>query len=151
MALTSRLRRWQIGSLALFLVAGVALCLPSCGSGRKAVYQVHGQVFAKNGQPAADAFVVFHPVDAADGDAHIPSAYVNEDGSFSLTTYTQGDGAPVGEYIVTIEWRPRVKSAFDPNRHGRDKLEGRYSNVAKSKLRFTIEKKSSDLPPIQLD
>jgi hypothetical protein len=116
------------------------------------VYLVHGQVFAKNGEPTAGAFVIFHPMDADGSDPNKPSAYVEDDGSFSLTTYKAGDGAPAGEYVVTIEWKPRIKSAFDPNRHGKDRLDGRYSNVTRSKLRFTVEKKpANDLPPIHLD
>jgi len=145
-------QRWRIGSLVLLALACLSFVLPSCGNGRKKVYPVHGQVFAKNQEPAAGAFVIFHPVNADDSDPNKPSAYVEDDGSFRLTTYKEGDGAPAGEYVVTIEWKPRIKSAFDPNRHGKDRLDGRYSNVANSRIRFTIErKKDKELPPIHLN
>jgi hypothetical protein len=135
----------------LVLAALVLLCC-SCGSQRKAVYPTRGQVFAKNHQPAVGAFVIFHPVNASDSDPNKPRGYVEEDGSFRLTTYEQGDGAPEGEYVATIDWRPPSATPFGPNKKGADKLAGRYSKAAESKFRFKVEKKSvNELPPIDLD
>jgi hypothetical protein len=70
------------------------------------VHPVTGQV-TYNGKPAAGAHVTFHP--KVQQVAHpIPSAKVDSQGNFSLTTYRSEDGAPVGEYSVTIELRPVI-------------------------------------------
>lgn len=71
------------------------------------VHPVSGQVLL-NGKPAAHASVIFHPKAAADG-VPVPRAQADAQGNFSLSTYGQGDGAPLGEYAVTVEMRPLVK------------------------------------------
>ena len=84
-------------------VAILAVLLSSCARNtRKPVYPVHGQVLV-NGKPAAGATVFFFPVES-DPDAIAPYGVLDADGSFSLTTYLTFDGAPAGEYVVTIRW-----------------------------------------------
>jgi hypothetical protein len=48
--------------------------------------------------------VVFHPKDNADPQAPRPFGTAGADGSFGLTTSRPGDGAPAGEYRVTVIW-----------------------------------------------
>ena len=136
----------------LWALAGVALLLPACGRGsRKAVYPVHGYVFDANNKPASGALVVFHPLEDDATDHDKPRAFVAEDGSFALSTYEKEDGAAEGEYLVTIEWRPKSSNPFDGNKQKPDQLKGRYSDVKKSKMRFMIEKKRDNvLEPIRL-
>jgi hypothetical protein len=136
-----------------FVYCATALLLSACASdGRKPVYPTHGQVFDKQHQPAVGALVVFHPAAADDADLNKPRAYVEEDGSFALTTYTQGDGAPEGEYIVTVVWPAAGASPFGPNKQGADRLKGRYASAKDSKLHFKVEKQAENvLQPIQLE
>jgi hypothetical protein len=133
-----------------FVLAVMAGFVVACGSpARKPVYPVHGQVFVGKDQPASGALIVFHPL--GDDDLNKPRAYVGEDGSFSLTTYTKGDGAPEGEYVATIEWRPPSANPFGSKKLEADKLKGRYSDPKKSSLRFRIEKtKENVLEAIRL-
>ena len=63
-------------------------------------YPVAGTVRV-NGQPAASALVTFHPLG---GQSSKPSGRVGDDGTFALTTREGGDGAPAGEYRVTVAW-----------------------------------------------
>ncbi|WP_410962276.1 hypothetical protein, partial [Salmonella sp. SAL4355] len=57
------------------------------------------------GQPAAGATVVLHPVDAAtSSSAAKPSGVVGADGTFTLATHPHGAGAPAGEYAVVVTW-----------------------------------------------
>ena len=130
----------------------LALLLPACGpAGRKPVYPVAGQVLDGEDKPAAGALVVFHPVEAGDPNAVKPLAYVDDVGKFALTTYDQGDGAPEGEYVVTIEWRPRNPNPFAPDKEGPDRLRGRYSDPKTSQLRFRVERKPDNaMPPVRL-
>ncbi len=98
-SLSSETRRRPLHLATVFLAA---LALPACQRGdRKPVFPVNGSVFYQ-GRPAEGARVVFHP--GRDPNAHAlrPQAVVGADGSFRLTTYTGHDGAPAGEYFVTV-------------------------------------------------
>jgi hypothetical protein len=110
---------------------------------------VEGQVLDAEDKPAAGALVIFHPVKADDQDLNKPRGYVDDNGRFSLTTYEKDDGAPEGDYIVTIEWRARKTSPFD--KEGGDQLAGRYSNPKTSTLRATVDKGSTNLKPIKVE
>lgn len=89
----------------LFLVSLLAGCSKSDAG--VPVHPVSGQVLF-NGKPAAHASVIFHPKEAALG-VPVPRAQADAQGNFTLSTYGQGDGAPLGEYAVTIELRPLVQ------------------------------------------
>jgi hypothetical protein len=131
---------------ALCLSALVA-CVAGCGGpSRPAVHPVTGHVFFQKTTPAAGAFVVFQPV--TDGlekaMAARPFAKVESDGSFSLTTYEAGDGAPEGEYGVTVVWAPPAASKGPRITDGGatlpDKLGGRYGNPKKPALKASVKK-----------
>lgn len=132
----------------LLLLALTSLVFSSCSrSDRVAVSPVRGQVFAERGKPAAGALVVFHPVVSEHDDTLRPLAYVDDEGNFELTTYVQGDGAPSGEYLITVEWRERPATPFSANKEGKDRLRGRFADPASSKIRFTVEGDSEHVVP----
>jgi len=138
----------------ILMLAIVVLCVPSCGGNRPPCYPVRGEVFVGQGQerkPAAGAVVVFHPTVPASGEVPRPSAHVGEDGKFALTTYVKGDGAPAGDYAITIEWRPpRPPPPYKPKQTG-DWLQGRYADPSTSKIHFTVEKRTdNEVPVIEL-
>jgi hypothetical protein len=135
---------------ALLAVAALALLIVGC-SGRRSVYPVSGQVFVgKDKKPAAGAMVTFHPVASDGGPIYKPNGYVDDHGRFTLTTYDSGDGAPAGEYTVTLEWVPAKKSGFDAE--GTDRLKGAYNNPKAPKLpNFTVQSGGkNEVPVIQL-
>src|SRR5438105_15139802 len=101
----------SITARGALLLAALALLAAGC-SGRRSVSPVSGQVFVGK-KPAAGAMVTFHPVRDAGGPVYRPNGYADAQGRFALTTYTQGDGAPAGEYVVTVEWIPAKKSPFE--------------------------------------
>lgn len=108
-----------------------------------AVYPVRGQVFV-NGQPAEGALVIFHPeYDPNDPDHPRPRAYVRIDGSFELGTYEIGDGAPAGNYIVTVVWAPGESEG--------DRLRGLYADPASPRLTTVVLRGPNVLPPFRLD
>src|SRR5262249_3462662 len=127
----------------ILLAMLLAVLCPACGKKdqRKSVYPVRGQVFVQK-QPAVDAFVIFHPLN--DPDPQPTKAYgrVGKDGSFTLTTYSTGDGAPAGEYDVTISWRKLNEYGEE---EGPDQLRGRYSNPKTSKLRAHVTEGTNEL------
>ncbi len=95
-------------TLALLLAAG---CSGKLEKERVAVYPVEGAVTFK-GQPMPGAFIVFHPK-TPQPNAPAPRAEISKDGALKVSTYDGGDGAPEGEYVVTIEWRKLVKQGPD--------------------------------------
>ena len=134
------------------VLLAMSLVLPSCGrTGRQPVYRVRGQVLDAQGKPAAGALVVFHPADTSDAQAARPLAYVDPQGVFELTTYERGDGAPAGDYVVTVEWREETPTPFGPKKEGPDRLRGRHSDPKTSKLRATVgNQEQNEVPAIRL-
>ena len=134
----SRRPGWR--TAGLMLLTGLMLFCPACGSDqRKPVFPVRGKVLFE-GRATPQAYVVFHPVDG-DPEAPRPQAYVDRDGSFQLSTYHFGDGAPAGDYIVTVEWR-----TFAPVRNVQEgdslptinRLPTRYASTRTSGLRVRV-------------
>jgi hypothetical protein len=137
-------------STPLVALACAALALAGCGQGgRKPVHTVTGKVLDGNKKPAAGATLLFHPVKPDPGDPAKPVGLTDEQGIFRLTTYEKGDGAPEGEYVVTVEWRPPKKTPFDPE--PADRLAGRYANPKTSRLRARVEKQATELPPFVVE
>jgi hypothetical protein len=127
---------------------GLTTCL-GCGkqSARAPVVPVHGRVLWQ-GKPLAHALVVLHPQNKAELGALRPVAHADDGGSFELTTYEDGDGAPVGDYAVTVEWR-RLARAEDKD-PPRNELPNRYSRPDSTPLHLTIDKGTSELPALEL-
>jgi hypothetical protein len=120
----------------------------SC-SGTKRVYPVSGTVLFE-GKPAAGAVVKFYSADAADKNAKdvlIPQGVVGADGSFRLTSYKSEDGAPAGNYRVSVFWARPSKGGDDF-----DKLlvPPRYLNAGTSGLTAEVAASPTALPPFQL-
>jgi len=127
----------------------VAIPIACCSSCAKhdnhvPVYPVRGQVFVGD-KPARKAFVVFHPAGAEDPAALRPYGHAGNDGSFQLTTFAPDDGAPAGEYQVSVVWLADVGGEDPP-----DQLKGRYRNPQTSKLKVTIREQQNELTPFKL-
>ncbi len=145
-------RAWSVGrGLAALLVL---MLTTGCGStGAVPVFPVEGVVqFA--GEPAAGAFVVFHPLDGVLKDptgapVPLPTAKVNADGKFQLTTFDGGDGAPAGRYAVTVEWRKLVGKGNDMQA-GPNVVPASYNDPAATPLQVTVEPKPTALEPFQI-
>ena len=98
------------------IAAGVVLLmlLAGCGgNGKPETVAAGGKVNYRKTTPPVGALVVFHPKDPA-FEKRIggkPFGKGKDDGTFSLTTFAENDGAPEGEYGVTIDWQPKTKEA----------------------------------------
>src|SRR5262249_43338233 len=86
------------------LAAGAPVALASgCGTRGRVLYRVRG-VVRISGERAKDVNVMFPPVAPPPGGATplSPAAVTGEDGSFRLMSFKPGDGAPAGDYQVTV-------------------------------------------------
>lgn len=129
--------------LLLPLTLGAAAGCSDRG-GREPVFPVQGLVLYQ-GKPAVGAQVVFHPVGKGNPAAIRPSGQVDGTGKFTLTSYASGDGAPQGDYEVTVEYwvakneRPAV-----------NQLPSRYRLGRSSGLRASIAAGENQLPAFKL-
>src|SRR5262245_12957984 len=111
-------------------VLTLAAACVSCGAGPR-LHPVRGRVLFE-GQPAGGATVVFQRTDGPATESLKPSGVVAADGSFTLSTYPHGKGAPAGEYMVLIAWYPPdARAAENPP----NKLPDRYADPAQKLLR----------------
>jgi hypothetical protein len=92
------------------------------------------------------AQVVFHPVGRQLPDQAVPRATVRDDGAFLLSTFGAEDGAPEGDYVVTIQWfRIGKDGAPGPN-----VLPVRYARPDSSPLKVAVGAGRNELPAFEL-
>ena len=131
--------------------AMVMVTLTGCGgsdSNRVAVHPASGAIQFR-GQPISGALVSLHPKDGAGTGAPSPRATVGPDGKFALSTYEGQDGAPEGDYVLTVQW-------YKPIRQGKEIVGGpnvlppKYALAKTSDLKIKIAAGENNLQPIQL-
>jgi hypothetical protein len=131
-----------------WLFALFALAVAGCGGdSRPSAVPAGGKVAFRKSVVPAGALVVFHPANPAT-EKQIggkPFAKVKDDGTFALTTYAEGDGAPPGDYGVTVDWRPPTKSGKfalggDGGSAGAPALNAKYSTPAAPAFKVTVKK-----------
>jgi hypothetical protein len=90
------------------------------------------------GQPVPQAYVVFQAVQAKEPGAPRADGFTGADGAAVLSTYTANDGVPVGEYVVTVEWRkPLYDEAGKP---GPNHLPAVYARRDTTPLRAAVKR-----------
>lgn len=102
-----------------------------------------------DGKPAQGVVVGLLPIDAPMPPAipQNPSATTNADGSFTLTTFKEGDGACEGRYQVLLTWMATVDE--DKEEARKDKLLGWY-DAAHSSIYFTVKPGTNTIPTITI-
>lgn len=117
-------------------------------------HPVTGQVTV-NGVPASGAIVRLYPKTSQPGAKYplMPSGKTDGAGVFQLTTYEDADGAPVGSYVLTVEWpdpewRPPAGGMPPPPP---DRMKGRFADPEQSKIEVRIVEGENVLPPIVLE
>ncbi|MEM7558138.1 MAG: hypothetical protein AAF394_03370, partial [Planctomycetota bacterium] len=128
------------------LCFALAMVLVGCeGSWEASTYPAMGSI-SINGQIPEGAVVELRSVgDAPDVRDSRPWGLVDASGNYTLTTYKQNDGAPVGEYAVTVRWPPTIsKPSLE------DKLNGAYSDPNESKWKVSIAAEDNLLAKIEI-
>jgi hypothetical protein len=134
------------------LTVAFAGSLVGCGKGdtdgRLATVPVSGTVHFK-GKPIPGALVTLHAKTPLEENAPAPRATVGPDGKFELTTYLTRDGAPQGDYAVTVHWyKPVLKQGeLVP---GPNALPKRYQQPQTTDVSVSIRADTAQLNPIVL-
>lgn len=137
------------------LFGGLMLAITGCGATEVRCYPVTGTVTVQH-RPAAGAVVILHP---RSDDPRLktlrPYGTVDSAGRFSLNCLSQDDGAPAGEYAVTIQWEvadaaPGATDDPESAQPVQDRLQGRYSNPETAILKVTVREEPTELPPFAL-
>jgi hypothetical protein len=130
-------------------LATLVIVLGGCGGENNgpAIYPVTGKVLV-DGQPASKAQVTFHR-SGGPADHPTPIAEADADGNFSPSTHLTKDGAPAGDYTLTVVW-PEFKVDHGEEIAGPDRLRGLYANPGTSTLKITIKEGENALPPFEL-
>jgi hypothetical protein len=111
------------------------------------VYAAQGSVEI-DGEPIPKAAVLLHPVDPKDSKIPKPRATAQPDGTFVLGTYDEEDGAPPGEYKVTV-----LLFSASEGTHGTramNLLPPRYASPDTTDLTVRIEPGENQLPAFKL-
>ena len=138
----------RCGTVAILFV--LALSALSCsGPKRKQTYPAEGTLLI-NGHPAGGVTVFLYSTDPSETEPTRPFATTNPDGTFVLTTSAANDGAPAGEYIVTLLYEP-LDSPLARAKGKPPTFDKKYGDPKTSPLRATIEAKPGNvLQPIKL-
>ena len=124
---------------------GLGFFLAGCGgvAGRPPLGRVSGNV-TYNGQPVTSGSVIFTP-SKGDSGGHVATGPIGSDGSYSLTTFDTGDGAVIGQHVVTVEARekmsgsPKDKQGRITYKPSKMAVPDKYTNPAKTPFRYTVE------------
>jgi hypothetical protein len=111
-----------------------ALTLVGCSEKWVDVFPVSGTLKV-DGQAPAGARLVLNSVNPLPAEAVVPTGSVKADGSFVISSYQAGDGAPPGEYVVTVQW---FKYDKELGGAGPNVLPEIYSSAKTSPIKVTV-------------
>jgi hypothetical protein len=142
------MNRLPSAALLLLVVATFGCHKDSPQFESRSTFPVDGQVLIR-GKPEAGVQVFFHAADPMQRGK--PRGVTDAAGRFQLRTYHDGDGAPAGEYTVTLYW----PEPYNPNlpvadQMPPDRLGERFMKATGSAFRATVNEAPTTLPPIEV-
>ncbi|MEY3174717.1 MAG: hypothetical protein RLZZ436_2631 [Planctomycetota bacterium] len=135
---------------ALHLVLVTTLGLAGCSekSAWEVPYPVKGSLTFR-GKPVAEADIVLFPEDPSWPETVRPRARTKADGTFDVWTWQQGDGAPAGNYKVTLVHHEVAISKGAVVAKPND-LPPKYERHQTSDIRVTIVPGENQIPAFSL-
>ena len=126
------------------------LMLAGCGDGRQATYPVAGQLTIQ-GKPAADADLRFYEVRGRTPGMARPYATTDSEGRFTVSTYGMNDGAPAGEYQVSVSWKGPLRGVSPDQRDAMpERLPPRFNDPTTSGIQVRVVRGDNMLETIDL-
>jgi hypothetical protein len=137
----------------LTLIFALILLGFGCGgkqnANRPRVHPVGGKILFA-GKAAVGAQVVLYEKDQTGKTTYRPHGTVGTDGTYHLTTFATNDGAPDGEYAITVTWpSPPVKGQGE-DEEGPDRFAKRYADCRRPAAQVKVTRETSELAPLEL-
>lgn len=130
---------------------GDSTCV-GCGSGdgitRLPVHPVEGAI-TRDGKPLANAFVALHPK-TSDARAITARGQTDSNGKFQVTTYDSNDGAPEGEYAVTVQYYELLQNGTS-SEPGPNVLNPKISSPHQTDIVVKVASGANQLPAIEVE
>jgi hypothetical protein len=145
------------GRCAVAIFVGLLTVALSAGCGAKSRPEIKGKLplFPVTGklmldsQPMAGATILFHPTQEFPAGAakQRPRAMVDTDGTFHVSTYANDDGAPAGEYKVTVSWKGDLTGITSEQAGDLpEKAPMVVQEASSSRLRIKVKEAENSLP-----
>ena len=149
-------RRVPLASLVFLLVVNSLACddTPPL-AGPIPVHPVRGTVMVK-GKPAADVLVTFHPSGSPSRPGEVtssPTGKTHAEGKYQLHTYLGTDGAPAGQYAVSLTFAGSAESRDIMSKNQTiaiTKIPAKYSDPRKSGLTATVKEGDNAIDPFEI-
>jgi hypothetical protein len=120
-----------------------------CGKDDQVAVNPVAGTISQGGKPVAKAMILFQPTapktpEQADAPEHSTLvAETDQEGKYSLSTYTANDGAPAGDYLIAIRPLgngPSVEESDGPVRpsRARSPISTKYAKTESSPLKATV-------------
>jgi hypothetical protein len=149
-------RRYFLAGLTL-----TPLWAASCGSDEPqpslAAYAVEGQVVFQ-GKPTPLARIEFHPMGGSpEFQKYRPTAQADDEGRFQISTFGLRDGAPEGQYKVTVVWNGPDPGTdmqainIDEFSYAPNRLDDKYAEADTTPLTARIGSGVNKLEPFHVD
>lgn len=142
--------RLAAGVCSVVLLAGLCGC--SGGAKQAATGKVSGKV-TYEGKPVEAGSITFTPVttgaSAETGVAAKPAGgSIQSDGSYTLTTYVDGDGAIVGRHTVTFfpsAPQAPASSGGEPGKHDETRAESPYKGLMPKESEVEVKEGTNEI------
>ncbi len=138
------------------LLSALMMGLSGCGTelppDQRQVFPASGKV-SFQGKPIPDATVRLHPVKPPDDGkpVYISRGRVEDGGEYSISTYAIADGAPAGQYRVSLSWQGPLKGlSEDEVDQLRERLPRKYTSPETSGLTVMITEDQNRIPEITI-
>ena len=129
-------------ALAGLLFAGLAVVTTGCGGDRLTTAHVEGKVLY-NGTPLKFGSVLFQP-----DKGPIAKGIIQDDGTFVMSTYKEGDGATIGTHkvrIVCYDIPGGQAAAAHEGMRGRSLIPAKYARAETSGLAVEVKAENEPL------
>lgn len=143
-------------SARCFLLSALVMSLLGCGTelppDQRQVFPASGTVSFR-GKPIPDATVRLHPVaPPEDGKpVYLSRGRVEESGNYAISTYAVADGAPAGEYRVSLSWQGPLSGLSEDEVDAlRELLPRKYTSPQTSGLTVMISEDLNQIPEITI-
>lgn len=141
---TADAAKYAVGQCTVRQLIPLLLCglvaASGCGKAGPTMVKIKGTIEYK-GEPLHSGMITFNPKNPQEG--HVAQAEISEDGTFVLSTFKAGDGAEVGDYIISATSIVDGTEVLEKDKGlgigGKSVIPERYGDPKTSKLEQSVE------------